>query len=384
MRVPVNTQVLDWAVDRSRRREVLEHKFEKLSEWRQGLLLPTFKQLQEFAKAAAVPFGYLLLQQPPNEQLPVANFRTLAGESRQGFSPELIDTIQTMQRRQLWMREYLIAEGHDRLPFVGSMRSADDPARIASQIRSVLGIDERWASTQPNWSKALRAMIRHVERAGIMVMSNGIVENNTHRNIDPEEFRGFVLTDEYAPLVFLNGADGKAAQMFTLAHELAHIWLGISAAFDLRDLQPAGNETEQACNRIAAEFLVPSTAVREAWPEVSGNEQAYQLLARRFKVSEIVVARRLLDLALIDREAFLRFYRNWQSDELRLARKLKDDEGGGNFYANQNIRIGHLFGDMLTRSVQAGTTLYSDAWQLAGLKKNTFQEYAQQIFGRTV
>jgi Zn-dependent peptidase ImmA (M78 family) len=384
MKVAVNAQVLEWALDRSLQRESLERKFPKLSGWRDGDALPTFRQLQDFAKAAAVPFGYLLLQKPPVEQLPIANFRTVSDESGSGFSPELIDTIQAMQRRQVWMREYLIAEGHDRLPFVGSHRIETDPAAVAQNIRGVLGIDESWAANQPNWGEALRALIEKVENAGILVMSNGIVENNTHRKLDPQEFRGFVLVDDYAPLVFLNGADGKAARMFTLAHELAHIWIGVSAAFDLRDLQPADNDNERACNLIAAEFLVSSVVLAEVWPQVRGSDNAFQLLAKRFKVSEIVAARRLLDMGFIARAEFFRFYNEWQQNELRIAHKKAEDESGGNFYASQNIRIGNRFGDLLTRSVQAGTTLYTDAWRLTGLKKNTFQEYAQKIFGRSV
>jgi Zn-dependent peptidase ImmA (M78 family) len=384
MKVAVNAQVLEWALDRSRRRESLERKFPKLSGWRDGDALPTFRQLQDFAKAAAVPFGYLLLQKPPVEQLPVANFRTVSAESGSGLSPELIDTIQAMQRRQVWMREYLIAEGHDRLPFVGSRRIDTEPAEIARNIRAVLGIDESWAANQPNWGEALRALIGKVENAGILVMSNGIVENNTHRKLDPQEFRGFVLVDDYAPLVFLNGVDGKAARMFTLAHELAHIWIGVSAAFDLRDLQPADNDNERACNLIAAEFLVPSTVLAEFWPQVRGRDNAFQLLAKRFKVSEIVAARRLLDMGFIVRAEFFRFYNEWQQNELRIAHKKAEDDSGGNYYANLNLRIGNRFGDLLTRSVQAGTTPYTDAWRLTGLKKNTFQEYAQKIFGRSV
>jgi len=384
MKVAVNAHVLEWALDRSRRRESLERKFPKLSGWRDGDALPTFRQLQDFAKAAAVPFGYLLLQKPPAEQLPVANFRTVSAESGFGLSPELIDTIQAMQRRQVWMREYLIAEGHDRLPFVGSRRIDTEPAEIARNIRTVLGIDESWAANQPNWGEALRALIGIVENAGILVMSNGIVEYNTHRKLDPQEFRGFVLVDDYAPLVFLNGADGKAARMFTLAHELAHIWLGVSAAFDLRDLQPADNDNERACNLIAAEFLVPSTVLAEFWPQVRGRDNPFQLLAKRFKVSEIVAARRLLDMGFIARAEFFRFYNEWQQNELRIAHKKAEDDSKGNYYANLNLRIGNRFGNLLTRSVQAGTTLYTDAWRLTGLKKNTFQEYAQKIFGRSV
>ena len=383
MRVSVNAQVLDWALDRSQRRENLEQKFSKLADWSEGAP-PTFKQLQQFARAAAVPFGYLLLQAPPEEQFPIANYRTLTGEPERQFSPELIDTIQLMQRRQVWMREYLIAEGHDRLSFVGSVTPSGDPAVIAQHIRRAIGIEEDWAQRQPSWTVALKNMILQVENAGILVMSNGIVENNTHRKLDSAEFRGFVLVDDYAPLVFLNGADGNAPRMFTLAHELAHIWLGASSSFDLKNLQPANNEIELACNHIAAEFLVPSSVLNALWPQLSKKDNPCQLLARRFKVSEIVAARRLLDREMISREEFYRFYREWQANELRLAHKTADDEGGGDFYANQNIRIGQRFGDFLTRSVQAGSTLYSEAWRLTNLKKNTFQEYAKMVFGRSV
>ena len=383
MRVSVNAQGLGWALDRSQRRENLEQKFPKLAEWLAGAS-PTFKQLQQFASAAAVPFGYLLLEAPPEEQLPIANYRTLTGKPEHQFSPELIDTIHLMQRRQVWMKEYLISEGHGRLSFVGSDTPDGDPVTIAQKIRCAIGIEEDWAQRQSSWTVALKIMIQQIENTGILVMSNGIVENNTHRKLDPAEFRGFVLVDDYAPLVFLNGADGKAARMFTLAHELAHIWLGASAAFDLQDLQPANNDTELACDHIAAEFLVPSRALSALWPQLSLQDNPYQLLARRFKVSEIVAVRRLLDLELINRDQFFRFYRKWQDNELRLAHKAADDESHGNFYASQNIRIGQRFGDLLTRSVQNGTTLYSEAWRLTNLKKNTFQEYAKQIFGRSL
>ncbi|GIV50096.1 MAG: hypothetical protein KatS3mg038_0617 [Candidatus Kapaibacterium sp.] len=129
------------------------------------------------------------------------------------------------------------------------------------------------------------------EAAGILVVTSGVVGNNTQRKLSVEEFRGFVLVDEYAPLVFINSADGKAAQMFTLAHELAHVWVGESAAFDLRNLQPATNKLEQTCNRIAAEFLVPENSLRAFWSKAQQDPRPFQAIARHFKVSEIVAAR---------------------------------------------------------------------------------------------
>jgi Zn-dependent peptidase ImmA (M78 family) len=184
------------------------------------------------------------------------------------------------------------------------------------------------------------------------------------------------LVDEYAPLVFVNGADGKAAQMFTLAHELAHIWLGSSAAFDLRELQPADDQTEQACNRIAAEFLVPAEELRATWHSVRYQPERYQILARQFKASEIVIARRLLDLQFITRNDFLDFYKAYQEQERHAAGRTQD---GGNFYATQNLRVGRRFAEAVIRATKEGRLLYSDAFQLTGLPGKTFDRYAELL-----
>jgi len=244
-------------------------------------------------------------------------------------------------------------------------------------MRSALALDEDWAASEKTWEHALRALRRAMEDAGVMVVVNSIVGNNTHRRLDVEEFRGFVLVDQHAPLAFINGADAKAAQMFTLAHELAHIFLGSSAAFDLRQMQAARDPGEQACDRIAAEFLVPADQLGEEWAAVAHAAQPFQDLAKRFKVSEIVVARRSLDLGLIGREAFVAFYdeyrREWQG------RAAAQKPGGGNFFASQDLRVGRRFASAVVRAVRNHDLLYSEAFELTGLHGDTFDKYASRI-----
>ncbi len=376
-RIKVNESILRWAIDRSGlSSEALQKKFPKLLEWETGKSLPTLRKLEEFAKATLTPLGYLFLETPPVEKLPIPHFRTVADQPLSRSSAELLDTVQVMEQRQAWLREFLVKLGEEPLPFVGSAKLDGSPPDIAQNIRSVLGLGERWASTYSSWTKALRHLQNAMEKVGVLVAVNSVVRNNTHRKLDPEEFRGFVLVDEYAPLVFVNGNDYKAAQMFTLAHELAHIWFGASAAFDLKNMQPAQDATELASNKLAAEFLIPESELLKAWSSFIQSENPFQSAARQFKVSELVAARRALDLNLIDRQRFFNFYRDYQDRERE---SIGNRTGHGDFYANQNARIGRRFAQAVVQAVRKGDLLYADAYELTGLYGKTFEHYMNKL-----
>jgi len=375
-RVSVNRDVLLWALQRSRKsRSELEKQFPKLDEWLAGKRLPTLRQLEDLASATATPLGYFFLDTLPEEPTPIPYYRTVRDELTDEPSVDLLDTIHTMQRRQAWMREYLQEEGHDKLPFVGSAPLSEPVASVANRMRRVLRLRDEWAAEYPSWSEALRALRGAMEDAGILAVINGVVGNNTHRRLDPTEFRGFVLVDEYAPLVFVNGADSKAAQMFTLAHELAHIFYGRSAAFDLRQMLPAKDDIEQACDRAAAEFLVPEDSLRRFWRALPRETTPFQGIARQFKVSELVAARRALDLGLIDKSEFIGFYHDYQA-------RVRSDgtrDQGGNFYSNQDARVGRRFFRAVFEAVQEGRLLFSEAYDLTQLYGKTFDRYAASL-----
>jgi Zn-dependent peptidase ImmA (M78 family) len=379
--VTISEHVLRWAVERSGQPEALERSFPKLREWLSGTSDPTLRQVEKFARTTGTPLGYLFLPEPPEERLPIPHFRTVADRGMARPSPDLLETVQTMERRQAWMREYLIGLGREPLDFVRSARLADAPARLAGEIRHTLGLAPGWTAQLPTWSAALRELQTKIEEAGVLVVVNGVVGNNNHRKLDVSEFRGFVLVDEYAPLVFVNGADGKAAQMFTLAHEVAHMWFGSSAAFDLRELQPADDETELASNQVAAEFLVPAAALQQEWPSVRRQHERFQVIARRFKVSELVAARRAQDLGLITKPEFLEFYEEYRESERRTAAQGQE---GGNFYFTQNLRLGRRFAQAVVRAVKERKLLYREAYSLTGLSERAFEGYATFLASRVV
>ncbi len=309
-RVPIRSEMLRWACERAGYDiRDLAPRFPQLPEWERGEKQPTFKQLEAFARATHTPFGFLFLPEPPQEALPIPDFRTVKDRPARP-SPDLLDTIYAMQRRQDWLREERIEGEADPLEFVGNARLNDEPTAVGQEMRRAVGLDDGWAGEVATWQEAVSELRRRIEALGVMAVINGIVGNNTHRKLDVEEFRGFALTDRHAPLIFVNGADAKSAQMFTLAHELAHVWLGPEGEgiSGFEGLFPGDSRIEKFCDQAAAEFLVPARELRERWREVRNAPDAFERIARQFKVSPIVAGRRAMDLRLVNRETFFDFY----------------------------------------------------------------------------
>ncbi len=366
-RICVKPELFVWARERAGLdRYALAASFPKLPKWESGELQPTLRQLEAFASAVHVPFGYLFLPDPPDEPLPVADFRSIAGRETARASPNLLDTLYLCQQRQEWYRDYARLAGLPALSFVGSAGIEDNPVDVAEEMRSTLAISVEERAEIPTWTAALRELVANAEDAGVLVMSSSIVGNNNRRKLQVEEFRGFALADEYAPLVFLNAADSKAALMFTLAHELAHIWLGESGVSDVTAGQVPRQRTERWCNEVAAELLVPMEELRTQFRGGEPLQESIQRLARVFKVSSLVALRRLFDGRYIDETMLWDAYRG----ELARVRELdRHVTRGGDFYRTLATRAGRKFACALLASTLEGQTLFRDALRLLGFRK---------------
>lgn len=288
--VEVKPELLAWARERAGfTASALEHKFPRLGAWERGERYPTLKQLETFAKVTHTPVGFLFLQEPPQLDVPIPDLRTVDNVHLGRPSPDLLETVYICQQRQEWYRDYARSVGDDPPGFVGSAAVTSDVEETAAEIRNALGFDVEERRRIPTWTDALRRFIEQADSIGVLVMCSGIVPSNTRRRLDPDEFRGFALADDFAPLVFVGGADTKAAQMFTLAHELAHIWLGQSALSDAQALSAPDHRVEQWCNRVAAELLVPLDVLRRECEEVPGLKtvQIGKRFARALVVSTL-------------------------------------------------------------------------------------------------
>ncbi|MHB1955760.1 MAG: ImmA/IrrE family metallo-endopeptidase [Sulfobacillus sp.] len=371
-RVSISPSVLLWAAHRAAKDEEVRLAFPNWDKWLTGEVNPTFKQVERLSQMTVTPLGFLFLDKPPIEHLPIPFYRTLDGAQTQNPSPNLLDTLYTLERRQEWMRSYFASNGYDRLEFIGAADSLGTFKNVASDMREKVGLTHGWGAACHTWQEAQQKLIEKIEELRITVVINGIVGNNTHRKLNVKEFRGFALVDDLAPIIFINGADGKAAQMFTLAHELAHLWYGQSAVFDLETLQPAQVAIETTCNAVAAEFLVPEAEFRSQWRLVNEASEPFQAIAKYFKVSEIVAARRALDIGVIGKGDFFEYFNS--RNEAEKTQSSEDD--GGNFYATQPNRVGRNFARTVFRALKEGRMLYTDAYRLTGLRGKTFSEFA--------
>ena len=300
----INKNIIEWAIVRNG--NSLGDFYEQnpnVESWVKGEKKPTVKQLEDFTHKVHVPFGYMFLENPPIENIPLPFFRTANINTSNKVSLNVFHTIQNIQDRQNWLTEYLNELDFPNLDFVGKYNLSNNYKTIVNDIRNILKLELDWASKHNTWEQALDFLTNQIEEAGIIVTFNGIVGTNTRRVIDVNECRGFVLVNNKAPFLFINSADAKAAQMFTLIHELAHVWLGESAGFDNQNLIPANDPVEILCDKVAAEFLVPEIIFMNKW-EVTKD---FKYLSRIFKVSQIVIARRALDLNLITKTSFLEF-----------------------------------------------------------------------------
>lgn len=377
-RIPVSPPLLIWARERARLDPaVLAHRFPRLAAWEAGEAQPTLRQLEDYAKATHAPIGYFFLPEPPVEPVPIPDFRTMADRAITRPSPNLLDTVYACQERQSWYREFAQIGGYPSLPFVGSLSRDTPPLQAAGRIRQELNFSVDARRDCRTWTEALRLFIDQAEAIGVMVMVSGVVLNNNYRHLDPQEFRGFALADAVAPLVFINGADTKAAQMFTLAHELAHLWLGQTALSDASADDGSSNVTEAWCNQVAAELLVPLAIFTAELQTGEPLRQMLDRLARRFKVSTLVVLRRLLDAAYFSRDEFFQAYR----EELTHLRNLDAaGSGGGDFYRTTAARVSKRFARALVESTLEGRTLYRDAFRMLGISKTTtFNEFGRSL-----
>jgi Zn-dependent peptidase ImmA (M78 family) len=369
---------LRWAIDRSAISQIdLTARFSRIDEWLDGLSTPTFNQARKIADFLKIPFGYLFVTEIPEKTYPAADLRKTNIKLNNPLSINSYDLINETLRKQNWFKDYVIKEGGTELTFLNKFTKDDNFHDIVIDIRKVLGINTHLREAVGSWSEYLKSLVVQIEEQNIIVLRSGVVGNNNYRTLDVDEFRGFALFDSVAPFIFVNCKDSIAARIFTLAHELAHIWIGESGISNLNvdEFEQSENEEiEVLCDKIAVELLVPEVEFKDLW---NGNISAVDnvnLINRKFHVSSIVVLRRAYDCNLISWNVYRDVY-----TEINEAQKPLQNSAGGNFYNNIFARHSSTLTNAIVHYALEEKMLLRDAASLLHVNISTIKDIATEI-----
>ncbi len=384
--VRINPHILRWARERLELPSEIVAKRagtrpEKIGIWEEGKSQPTFRQLRLLAKALYVPMGYFFLESPPELAPAIPDFRRIPSSFKGKYSIDLQEVLNDALRKRDWYRDWRLSEGSQALEFVGKFKRDNAIVEIVEDIQKTLGIETFPGEGKRSWYDALRYLIERVENAGMMVFQRGVVGSNNNRKLRVEEFRGFAIADSYAPLIFINSNDSIAARLFTLAHELVHLWTGTSGISN-PEITPETiinepEDIERFCNRVAAEFLVPQKLFLSLWQTETAILENITRLSRIFRVSGFVILLRGLHLRMIGYDDFADIYDHLQREALKNEKKEKGS--GGNFYATLLSRNSKRFVRELIYAVGEGRALYREAARLLNVKPATVDKVKNRL-----
>jgi Zn-dependent peptidase ImmA (M78 family)/transcriptional regulator with XRE-family HTH domain len=387
----ITPNVLKWARESARMTEEIAAakvsvSVTKLKEWEDGLNQPTIRQAQTLAKAYKRPFALFFLPEIPRDFQPLQDYRVKGAKE---LTTSSIFIIREIQQKQAWISDVYEENNEDKLSFVGRFSTNDNPKIVADDILRILGINPAKYKTE----NPIKEWIDATETNGIFVSRTSFIHSRL--KLDSEELQGFAIADPFAPFVFVNSDDWNAPQLFTLVHELAHIWIaetGISNEIvpEMKN-RDKFHPVELFCNEVAANALMPKEIVLSFDNAIYRNSQevfkaaktlgvsSFALLIRAFNLDKISVSiyQKLKQQADVDYNAFLK-----REAEKKAMQKLKQKEkpGGPNPYLLRLNKNSRLFTQVVLDALRGGFVQPTQASLLLGTPVNNFHKLEAQIY----
>ena len=379
IRYEVKRDVLLWAIKESQKSiNDIELKFSKINEWINGDSAPTMKQIESLANFLKIPFGYMFLATPPKTNVMKVEFRSIDNKLPE-VSKNLKDTLLEMDRNQSWMSELRQELGWDKLDIIKNFDiKVNDKAtnvEVAKLAKKLLGLEEEWYLNHSTNEKAYNYLREKLEDAGILVMQNGVVGFDTHRKLELNEFRAFMLYDDYAPLIFVNGTDSTAGKIFSLMHEFVHIlYQQDDIISDSSRVEIKANERK--INQIASEVLIPQEVIKAKWIELENKEELARIdtISKMLKVSSYAVAVKLSEMRMIAD--------NIVAVIASRSQNIRRSTSGGDFYKNYYAKMSSNFLKSVVSQTESGNLSYTYAFKLlGGIKGNVYNQIRGEIYG---
>lgn len=380
--IKVNPTILNWLMQEAQQGNVGSSIIDLIKEWISGEKEPTFSQIEKVSKKINIPFGYFFLEKPPLEKCKIVDFRTVDSISIHNPSRDLIDTVDLMSGIQEWMAEYNKENGASGYNFVGSIKTTDSVIPAAKTIREDLNLSLNWFEDFRNAREAFNSLRNTIADIGVIVMMNGIVGNNTHRTLNVSEFRAFALTDPYAPLIFINSRDADNGKLFSLLHELVHVWIGKDNFYnDVYGVSQKVSKEEQFCNAVAAEILVPDSIFIDEWSNQTGsNESIIYELEKKFICSRFTLLIKAFNTRRIEKAEFNRLLNLFKGQfETMQNQKQSEISGGGDFYRTLATKWDRKVIQAMYSGVQSGRNQYRDVYRLTNTTGKTFHELVRKV-----
>lgn len=383
----ITPNVLRWARESARMSEEIAASkvsvsAEKLIEWENGISQPTIHQAETLAKAYRRPFALFFLPEIPRDFQPLQDYRR---KTAKPLGTASIFIIREIQQKQSWIRD-VYEENHDKqLPFVGKYSIKDNPIDVANDILSTLNINP----LKYTFEKPIREWIEKAESKGIFISRTSFIHSRL--KLDSEEIQGFTIADTYAPFLFVNSEDWDAPQLFTLVHELAHIWIAESGISN--EIEPeirfkeSLHPVELFCNSVAANALMPTYIMTGINPSV------FRSIREVFKTSKLIGVSLFafifrayqLDLISLDkyralkREADLEFEEFLIREEEKKARQI-DQKGGPSPYLLRLNKNSRLFTQIVLDAFRGGFIEPTQASSLLNTQVNNFPKLEAQLY----
>jgi len=379
-KVKINREILRWArtsakvsLDKAAKTISKNTKADKIKDWEaaDGTDSPTESQLKKLARLYRRPVEIFSLPFIPREFPKLKDFRA----TKTDLGTAVIFMMREIQDKQEWLRNFYAKNRTSKLPFVGRYNIKSDPEMVARDIRKTLGIN-----VATNTLKPLKYWVDKAESKRIFIT----LSSNFHSRLklDSDEFKGFAIADVYAPFIFINSEDWDHGQLFSLAHELAHIWIGVSGISNdtgiigkTSDLHPV----ERFCNEVAVRLLMPAEDLQLFVPN-KGEVQFKHIakMGRKLGLSQRSIAIQAERHGIISAEQCKEFIRNaddaWKEFLAKEARKPKSS-GGPNYYIMQLRRNSKGFSNVVIDSYNKGKVSGADASRLLNMREANFGKF---------
>jgi Zn-dependent peptidase ImmA (M78 family)/DNA-binding XRE family transcriptional regulator len=383
----ITAKVFKWARESAKMTEKIAASkiavsVEKLQEWESGESYPTIRQAQTLAKAYRRPFALFFLPEIPSDFQPLQDFRKKGSKE---LSTSSIFIIREIQQKQAWISDVNEENGEEKVPFIGRFTINDNPEIIAKDILKTLEVNPLNYKT----NNPILEWIDSAESKGIFISRTSFIHSRL--KLDSEELQGFAISDYFAPFVFINSDDWNAPQLFTLVHELAHLWIaetGIS-----NNIEPSIKKTKEFnpielfCNEVAANALMPSDYIKNLESNVFANSQEIFKAAKNIGVSSFALLVRVLNLNMISLNNYNKLkvqadkdYRVFLQREEEKKKKAKEKKGGPNYFLLQLNRNSRLFTQTVLDAFRGGIIEPTQASSLLNVKVNKFPKLEAQMY----